>query len=54
MCDLHSGGLQRLQPLAEAYVNWREHARLLAAQVTHRTSRWRATVEDVPRHVLVP
>jgi protein-L-isoaspartate O-methyltransferase len=54
MCDLHSGGLQRLQPLAEACVNWREHARLLATQVTHPASRWRAAVEEVPRHVFVP
>jgi protein-L-isoaspartate O-methyltransferase len=35
-------------------VNWREHARLLAAQVTHPASRWRAAVEEVPRHVFVP
>ena len=54
MRDLHAGGLQRLQPVAEAYVSWREHARLLAAQVTHPASRWRAVVEKVPRHVLVP
>jgi len=54
MRDLHSGGLQRLQPVAETCVNWHEHARLLAAQVTHPASRWRAAVEEVPRHVLVP
>ena len=54
MRDLHSGGLQRLQPVAETCVNWHEHARLLAAQVTHPTSRWRAAVEEVPRHVFVP
>jgi protein-L-isoaspartate O-methyltransferase len=54
MRDLHSGGLQRLQPVAEACVNWREHARLLASQVTHPASRWRAAVEEVPRHVFVP
>ena len=35
-------------------MNWHEHARLLAAQVTHPASRWRAAVEEVPRHVLVP
>ena len=35
-------------------MNWREHARLLAAQVTHPASRWRAVVEEVPRHMLVP
>jgi len=54
MCDLHSGGFQRLQPVAEACVNWHEHARLLAAQVTHPASRWRAAVEEMPRHVFVP
>jgi hypothetical protein len=54
MRDLHSGGLQRRQPVAEACVNWHEHAQMLAAQVTHPASRWRAAVEEVPRHVFVP
>jgi protein-L-isoaspartate O-methyltransferase len=54
MRDLHPSGLQRLQPVAETCVNWHEHARRLAAQVTHPASRWRAVVEEVPRHVFVP
>jgi protein-L-isoaspartate O-methyltransferase len=54
MRDPHSGGPQRLQPVAETGVNWHEQARLLAAQVTHPASRWRAAVEKVPRHVFVP
>ena len=54
MRDLHSGGLHQLQPVAETCVTWHEHARLLAAQVTHPASHWRAAVAEVPRHVFVP
>lgn len=35
-------------------MNWKPHAARLAEQVTHPGSRWRAPVQDIPRHLFVP
>jgi protein-L-isoaspartate O-methyltransferase len=35
-------------------VNWQEHARALADQVTDPASRWHTPLSTVPRHLLVP
>ncbi|MFF4257931.1 methyltransferase domain-containing protein [Streptomyces sp. NPDC001663] len=35
-------------------MNWQPHGALLAARVTHHTSRWRGSVAAVPRHQFVP